>query len=148
MFKFKTLTLSLLCFCALAVIPAAWTARAQSNSIKVSVPFDFVIDGKVIPLGKYTISRSSSSGSQGLRIRSADGHVNRSFNTSRAKSETPKPLQVVFNVYGNQHFLSQVFWPGSVNGFQLNKCEAELSLEEAARRDKSAPQFKRVVVGQ
>ena len=148
MFKSKTLSLSLLCFCALAVIPATWPARAQSNSVKVSVPFDFFIDGKVMPLGKYAISRSSSSGSQALRISSADGRFNRSFNTFRAESERPKPMHVVFNVYGNQHFLSQVFWPASVNGFQLGKCEAELALEEAARRDKGAPQLKRVVVGQ
>ncbi len=148
MFKFKTLSLSLLCCCALAVIPVAWPARAQSNAIKVSVPFDFFIDGKVVPLGKYAISRSTSPGSQALRISSADGRFNRSFNTFRAESERPKPMQVVFNVYGNQHFLAQVFWPASVNGFQVSKCAAELALEEAARRDKSAPQFKRVVVSQ
>ena len=148
MFKFKTLSLSLLCFCALAVIPAAWPARAQSNSIKVSVPFDFLIDGNVIPRGNYAISRSPTSVAQVLRIRSADGRVNRSFSTSRAESETPRPVQVIFNVYGDQYFLSQVFWPGSMNGFRLGKCAAELALEEAARRDKSARQFKRVVVGE
>lgn len=146
--KYKTLALSLLCLCALAVAPTAWPARAQSNSIKVSVPFDFLVDGERISSGNYYISHALSSSSQGLRIWSADGDVNRRVATSRAISERPHSVRVVFNVYGDRHFLSQVFWPGKVNGFQLSKCQAELELEETARRDKSAPQRRRVIVSE
>ena len=144
---FKTYYLPLVCLCALVVTPALQPARAQSAPVNVTIPFDFVIDGEAAPSGKYVISRSLASGSQGLRIRSADGRVRRSVTTARTESDTPRPLRVVFNVYGERHFLSQVFWSGSMSGFQLSKCKAELVLEAAARRDKAAPQLTHTVVG-
>ena len=147
-FKYTIIYLALVCSCVLAAIPEPRGARAQSSHIKVDVPFDFFIDGEAAPAGKYYISPNLASGFRGLRVRSKGGHHNHRVNTSRASNDKPQPLRVVFNVYGDQRFLSQVFWPGNMSGFQLSKCKAELALEEAAKRDKAAPQLRQTVVGE
>ena len=146
MSRYKPTYLVPLLLCALAVAPPLWRARAQATPIKVSVPFDFFIAGETVLSGRYYISPALGATAQGLRIRSADGRLTRSITAARAERESPQRLRVAFNVYGDRHFLSEVFWPGSVSGFQLSKCKAELELE-AASRGKGAAQLRRVVIG-
>ena len=70
-------------FVALAVT----SARAQSaRTFSIEIPFDFVVKGKLLPAGRYTIGRLNASEPSVLLIKSADGRRLRTFSTQRAEA--------------------------------------------------------------
>ena len=100
------------------------------GAIQVDIPFDFHVDNKQLPAGKYTIHRLSGQGT--MIIQSAAAGSSAAFMVNggdRVIGEAP--TQVSFNRYGDQYFLSQI-WDGSDNtGKKLGKSKAER--ETAAR---------------
>lgn len=123
---------------AVSVIPA--TAQAV-QLIGANIPFDFVVKGKVLPAGDYILEPIQVGASQALKIQSADGHITaivpvRSVRT-KAIGDDPK---LVFNRFGDQYFLSQVFGLEERASYALHKSSAE----ERLARDKSG--LKRDVV--
>ena len=100
----STLTLAGLFF-----VLAVATAQAQTpTKVIVSVPFDFTAGKVTLKAGKYSIKQFNGSA---LSIKSADG-------TKTALIGAPLTLgaeaakggeRLVFNRYGNDYFLSQVW---------------------------------------
>lgn len=117
----KALTLSVM---LVAIVACAGTtsANAQSSSMKVNIPFDFSVEDKKFPAGKYTFRRI---GSSTIQIQSEDGKISMiapiAFVTPRGSNNT---LKAVFNRYGDNYFLSQV-WTESEQGRQLWESKAE-----------------------
>jgi hypothetical protein len=95
----------------LAAAPTGALAAPGAQRLVVNVPFDFVAGGKVLPAGRYTITRVVRDSGRALLIRSADGRssVTVLTNASEAGGETP---QVSFNRYGARYFLARVWTPG------------------------------------
>ena len=100
----------------LAVVLAFTAISAQAQGIRNSqrfvVPFDFKVGRSVLPAGEYTFTADA----QALRIRSKDGRSNaiavpqRTLGASQITSET----KLTFRRYGDQYYLSQVWFPDGV----------------------------------
>jgi hypothetical protein len=110
------------------------SVNAQTPSrVEVNIPFDFSVGKATLKAGTYSIKRTSGSA---LAIRSADGKTS-------ALVEAPLTIgsrgskageRLVFNQYGDQYFLSQV-WLTVDTGRQVFTSGAET---KAAREYKLA----------
>jgi len=94
------------------------SVNAQTPSrIEVNIPFDFSVEKATLKAGSYSIKRTSATA---LSIRSADGKttvlVNAPLTIGSRDSKAGERL--VFNQYGNQYFLSQI-WMTVDTGRQL-----------------------------
>ena len=110
------------------------SVNAQTpGKIEVNIPFDFLAGKKALKAGTYTIKRTSGTA---LSLRSADGKTTVLVNAPLTiGSRDLKPGErLVFNRYGEQYFLSQV-WLTVDTGRQLFSSGAEV---RAAREYKLA----------
>jgi hypothetical protein len=126
------------------IVAASASVKAQSLQYKLTanVPFDFTVSDKKLPAGKYSISRAqTSNGDLVLQIVSADGQKNISRLTIPVI--THKPMNqgtLVFNRYGNDYYLSEVWPAGGSTGRELLKSRTERDLARKAQE----PQIVRV----
>lgn len=117
--KKQTLLLAALCVSiGLAVVPAF----AQAGGVKVTVPFNFVVDNRTLLQGEYLISSARDNvfvqNSQGQTV----AMVLSNAVTGRSAGETGK---VVFQCYKQRCFLSELWSPTQDGGRQLLKCPWE-----------------------
>ena len=99
------------------------------STVTAKIPFDFMVSGKTLPAGIYTIAQGTSKST--LVIRSRDNRVAIGALTMEATDKSKAQARLVFRRYGNQHFLAQVYDGGS-EGQELPKSKAE---REAAKSD-------------
>ena len=108
---------------AASVIPA----NAQAGRlIGANIPFTFVVKDKTLPAGDYILEPIQIGASQALKIQSADGHITAivPVRSARTKAIEGDP-KLVFNRFGDQYFLSQVFGPEERASYALHKSSAE-----------------------
>jgi hypothetical protein len=100
------------------------SVKAQTpSSVEVNIPFDFSAGKATLKAGAYSIKRTTGNA---LAIRSADGKTTALVNGPLTiGSRDSKPGErLVFNKYGDQYFLSQV-WLSVDTGRQLFTSGAE-----------------------
>lgn len=124
-------------FCGLVlflVVLMAGTTHAQQMDVlmKIDVPFEFIAGGKTLPAGTYEVMGSSLHNFIWLRNRTADRMAIERTIPVQGKT-TARRSTLVFNRYGNTHFLSRVAIYGNETGRQLirSRLERELSLQTA-----------------
>ncbi len=119
------------------VIVASVSANAQSLNYRLTanIPFDFSVSGEKLPAGKYLINRAQlSDGDMVVQIRSTDGHANLTRLTIPVTAHrTVKNGTLVFNRYGNEYFLSEIWPAGGETGRVLHKVRAERELARKAQ---------------
>lgn len=116
---------SLFLLVGLAVAPA----YAQTGGTKVNVPFKFVVAGKTFSAGQYVVLPERDN----IRIRNSDGRTVAIVTTDAQSGTVPhRNGRVVFNCYGEQCFLSQVWVLGQDTGRRLPK--SKLEIERAQRQ--------------
>jgi len=117
------------------IIPMAIIGFAGLRArVSADVPFNFIIGDKEFKAGKYTIGRVPAMGtSETLILRSADNTEAFNFNVNNVYGKGEPRAKLVFNRYGNQYFLAQVFDGQSEQGSALLKSKAER--EAAKKRD-------------
>lgn len=102
--------LGCLSMAALAILLAA-PVSAQTVMLRASVPFDFIVGGRTMPAGDYTIS--ADGGSKLLLIRNASGDIAPAVDTSNIGSSRQEGKTfLMFRHYGADYFLAEV-WDGS-----------------------------------
>ena len=92
--------------------------QAQTPSrVEVNIPFDFSAGKATLKAGTYSIRRTSANA---LAIRSFDGKTTALINAplTLGSRDSKRGERLVFNQYGNQYFLSQV-WLSVDTGRQL-----------------------------
>jgi hypothetical protein len=107
---------------------AAASANAQlSNPIRAKIPFDFNVGDKKLPAGKYTFSRLSGfSDNRTILVSNVDSSTRVFQSTFGAQVLTPKNAStLIFNKYGDQYFLEQIWVGGEQEGAQLSKSRGE-----------------------
>jgi hypothetical protein len=105
-----------------------------SGRVKADIPFNFIVGNKEFKAGKYSIGRlASGRAADALIIRSEDGAEVANFNVNTVYGKGKPRARFVFNRYGNQYFLAQVFDAENVEGAGLLKSKAER--EAAKKRD-------------
>ena len=108
------------------------SVNAQSDlRLKVNIPFEFSVRGKILPAGEYTVRYRT----QGfLLIQSADLSTSQVFGTSSTQAGTNRnQSSLVFNRYGDQYFLSKVWKAGRSIGFEVRRADSEKRLIRAGR---------------
>ena len=98
------------------------------SSVKAQVPFDFIVNNKIILAGECVVGSAGLNGKI-LSIRNVDARtsalsVSSAGETRRASENT----MLVFRRYGSQYFLSSVRLEGSARTYQLQESRAEAEL--------------------
>jgi hypothetical protein len=120
----KNRVASILTLGGLLVVLAVANAQAQvPTKVVVRVPFDFTAGKTTLKLGTYTIRQTNG---LALLIKSADGGKGTLIAAPLAiGSEAAKGGErLVFNRYGEQYFLSQIWWTAN-SGRQLYPSKLE-----------------------
>lgn len=110
---------------------AAFTLCAQNTSRLVAeIPFDFQAGKVMLPAGKYEVDLGRLNGVVLLanEDRTASAFINCNHKYSNTLNETGK---LVFNRYGNEYFLSQV-WPYGNVGREVIKSAREKEIASSA----------------
>ncbi len=106
-------------------------AQTQKGSMTIQVPFDFQISGEELPAGKYTIKRDSQSPVI-LLIQSTDRKKSVAFSTmSHSLSKQSAKPSLVFKEYNQNHYLSEVRFPGDGVGYARVESKTERKLAKA-----------------
>jgi len=123
---FGTLTMLTLLLAVSTISVSAQSERSKTTNI----PFDFIVGGKTLPAGDYTVEPNRRDSDQVWLVQSRDGHANVLFATLPVRaSETQEKTRLVFHKYGDQYFLSQIWTAGGNSGRELRmrRLERELS---------------------
>ena len=118
---------------AMAVLAAA-SMYAQPR-MTVQIPFGFHVGATMLPSGEYTVDTHSFQGV--VRLKATDPNSKASaliLSNAVQTYATPDHGKLVFNRYGNEYFLSQVWNPGSNTGRELRKTRLEVETASIARR--------------
>jgi hypothetical protein len=89
---------------------AGVSAQARAGRlVAANIPFNFQVEDKAFPAGRYTVEPIRMAGSEALRICSSDGRITAivQVRSNRAAANQAES-KLVFNRLGNQYFLSQV----------------------------------------
>ena len=128
------------CLLALMIaVPAH--AQISGTTMRVAIPFDFVVRGKTLPAGNYEIKRINDS-PEGLVIRDInDKHEQVMFVTESVEAKAiPNESEVIFHRYGDSYFLSEVFTAGEETGQELAPSRAERRLRREVASNKAEPE--------
>ena len=131
----KIITKLFLALC-LVSLGATLTANAQIRSdatIRVNIPYSFVVNNTTLPAGTYVITAADPYASDltVLQIRSANAKTAVLFETeSVAVPGLAKRTELVFDKIGDTYFLSKVFLKGDGGGNQLLKSKMQQRLQE------------------
>jgi hypothetical protein len=102
-----------------AVIPA----YGQTGSVKVKVPFSFILGDKAYPAGEYGFL----AGKANVVVQNSDGTRIAMRMANHVTGRSPgKSGQVIFECYIDQCFLSQIWTPGQDDGRQLLRSRREM----------------------
>jgi hypothetical protein len=92
----------------------AATLFAQIESrplMKANIPFSFTVDSQTLPAGIYYVV--SVTPERTIRLASADGKHSAIVNDLPNYTSAPSPnSRLIFNKYGNEYFLAQVWTKG------------------------------------
>lgn len=130
---FGTLTMLTLLLTMSAISVSAQSERSKTTNI----PFDFIVGGKTFPAGEYTVEPNRKDSHNVWLVQRRDGHANVLFATMPVRaSETQEKTRLVFNKYGDQYFLSQIWTPGDNSGRELlmPRLERELAKNAVERQ--------------
>lgn len=91
--------------------------------LKANVPFDFIVNGKTLPAGQYTVVPSNTAGL--LLLRNWETKQSAAVMTKVSADRSASKPVLVFHRYGNQRFLAQIVSDTSVNELPQSKAERE-----------------------
>jgi hypothetical protein len=120
----------------LSLVLAAGSAFAQSsNEIRANVPFNFVVNHIELPAGQYSITTMGGSNDV-LVLRGLNNKTVKLVNAHAAQANQPADrTKLVFRVYGERYFLSQIWTQGDERGRAFPKSD----LESETAKDMSTP---------
>ncbi len=124
---------------------AGISASGQETNIRVEIPFNFIVGGRTLPAGEYTVGKAQRPGR--MLIRSIDGGKSIvAFATHTQSMVDRGEAGLVFNQYGEEYFVSQALSQGtSAHTFFVSRREREL-VAAAKYPTKNTSRLERVVV--
>ena len=111
---------------------AAWAgpALAQPQILAAEIPFAFTVENATLPAGTYEIRQVDS---WEFVLSDAMGVVKVAFVTEPAERlDRASAGELIFSVYGDKHFLSKMWFPGAMEGYELARPRAERALMKMA----------------
>ena len=130
----------------LVLVAAAVKAQLPGTPIRASIPFDFMVRGKMLPAGNYEVSRINDD-PIGLMIRNLDQkHDTVMFETEPVyMRKTPGKNMLVFNRYGDTYFLSEIKTASENTAREAYPSRAERHLQQQTVMNHVEPQTVTVV---
>jgi len=115
----------------LLAVPGFLTAQSRPV-IKAQVPFDFIVNGKILPAGEWAIDAQGEG--QTYLLLSSEGHKMLILPNATESLTAPAESKLVFHRYGDRYFLSTISREGNNRGYELQagKAEKELRAQKAA----------------
>ena len=123
-----------------AILSIASVRAQNAGTVSVHIPFDFAVANRTLPAGDYYVRRTIQRAQVGVEIVNKDRSQTQHFTVlSVHGTDIQEGSRLVFNKYGDEYFLSQVWIAGRSNGEELAKTGRErlLQREIAARSIKS-----------
>lgn len=110
---------------SLIALSAHGAFAQQSQPLKATIPFQFYAGNKLMPAGEYRVSLSDNV----VRLARTDSVGNVFFFVVGAPRETKDVSpRIIFHVYGDQKYLSELWW-GENGSIELPSAgERELSI--------------------
>jgi len=109
---------------ALTAVMAGSVFAQAGRRVTVHVPFDFVIAGKQMPAGDYSVRRVSNDSENALLIQSADGRRVATVFTNSTRREVGR-AELRFRQYGESYFLAEVSIPGTADVREIPRTKSE-----------------------
>ena len=102
--KFASVLLTLICLLGLSA-----AARADiRGQVRVTLPFEFVVDGETLPAGTYTLSTFSDDKFAGLILSNHDHRIGVFVHPVEIEGASANKPQVSFQRVGEQLFLTRI----------------------------------------
>ena len=126
----------------LTLVAATAQAQLPGTAIRASIPFDFKVQGRTLPAGRYEIRRVNDDESVGLLIRNVDDkHDKAMFETETIyMGKTPGRSILTFNRYGDIYFLSEIETSGEQMAREVYPSRAERHLREQMAKNLVLPE--------
>ena len=122
------MTKRLLFISIFAAMSTASIHAQETTRLKADIPFSFHVGKSAMPAGSYGL-QGESAGRGILTMRSDSGPGTVIFNTIPDSTSRPTDnAKLVFNKYGEEYFLSEVWTPNSTRVATLAKPRKELDL--------------------
>lgn len=129
--KFRTALLG----CSLAATAMAFHAYAQSHAMQVNVPFAFHSGSQRLPAGVYRVDIQSS---HVILLRGQSGGGGFVMANPATATKLTSQGKVIFNRYGDQYYLSEIWPQGTESGQRCVKTREEKEAAIAANRMKTS----------
>jgi len=124
--KYASILFTLIC-----LLGVGMAAQAQiRGEIVVTLPFEFVISGKTLPAGTYTVSRFSDDKFDGVILSNRESGKSVFVHPTEVENTSAVKPQVSFERVGEQHFLTRIQTAHDVYNIPVSRSEI---LEAAAR---------------
>jgi hypothetical protein len=91
---------------ATALLLGITAAANAQEQVQVNIPFDFIVGGKTLPAGTYTVSRLADEKPELRVIRGSEGQGALAFVVGSASPAAGSSL--LFHRYGTRYFLSDL----------------------------------------
>jgi hypothetical protein len=120
----------------LTLVAAAQRAEAQSRiNYTANIPFEFTVGNTTLPAGLYTVTEIKTANGAAILQVKAKGQDGLFRLTDRVQIARPRARTVlVFNQYGEQYFLAQMWRAGELEGRLVRKSDRERAIvKELAR---------------
>ena len=129
--RVRVLTITALFAVVMAFGAASASAQGLAQQGRFNVPFDFTVDGKVLPAGEYTVIGES----EFIRVRSKNGkHASITLTSRRTgASRKANEIALAFRVSGDHYQLSQVWLPDGIGRELRNKRKANSTVASNER---------------
>jgi hypothetical protein len=114
---------------------ASFGSAGSGAAMRITVPFDFYAGSQQLPAGEYTFEMASGITQTGslVTIRTQKGEGMCMLVTHPGQDATDSKL--LFNRYGDKHFLSSVSIQGFKAGVKMQKLEQELRAQFQKQKD-------------
>src|SRR5215204_1000701 len=95
---------------AISLFISAGETPAQSQALRVNVPFDFSANDKTLPAGTYTVKPATDNKVM-WRVQGVDQTPGTLLLAMRSEAEEPGNTRITFRRYGDRYFLSGLKTP-------------------------------------
>jgi len=136
--KRKSLIMALLL--GLTIVWAGLVSASPVVTVRVNVPFAFSVNNQVLPAGSYEIVQNDNTSMLTIRNQSDRKSTIFSVNTADER-RVPAAAKLVFNRYGDQYFLSQVWTRDSGRDVRKSRSEREAARQASKNLAMTEPEF-------
>jgi hypothetical protein len=117
-------TRNLLAVLAFSTLSGANGVAGDLTAIRATVPFDFMVGDTRVPAGDYVFQRNWSA--RAIQVNSLDSKTALTvLHNTGGVNTSGRPVALVFNKYGERHFLRELWAGGGESGVQLPRSRTE-----------------------